>query len=275
MPLSHALPAAPFVAPGHRDGRRPMHFASPVEATVPVQPPPATRSARRGRRERWLVLALVSVAHIGALVGIARLARAPAVPPEVPVTVALIELPVPLPPVAAPPPPEPKPVAPRPKVAPAPAVRVPPRAPDPAPRTDAASAIDTPAKAPPAPETPRETATPAPTPVPAATPQRAPVEAPPVVVAARFDAAYLNNPAPAYPPLSRRMREEGKVMLRVHVSTEGLPNKVELAESSGFGRLDNAARESVERWRFVPAKQDGRAVDAWVIVPVVFKLEGN
>ena len=42
------------------------------------------------------------------------------------------------------------------------------------------------------------------------------------VTAARYDAAYLHNPRPAYPPLSRRLGEEGKVLLRVRVSREGL-----------------------------------------------------
>ncbi|WP_231874430.1 energy transducer TonB [Azoarcus sp. KH32C] len=106
-------------------------------------------------------------------------------------------------------------------------------------------------------------------------PAVAAASAPAPTTPVRFDAAYLNNPAPAYPPLSRRMREEGKVMLRVQVTAEGLPARVEVAESSGSGRLDQAAREAVQRWRFVPAKQDGHAVEAGVIVPIIFKLEGN
>jgi periplasmic protein TonB len=56
-------------------------------------------------------------------------------------------------------------------------------------------------------------------PAPAA-PTAPPVEAPappaaPAVSQARFDADYLRNPPPPYPPLSRRMGEEGKVILRV------------------------------------------------------------
>ncbi|MBR0566713.1 energy transducer TonB [Azoarcus sp. L1K30] len=92
---------------------------------------------------------------------------------------------------------------------------------------------------------------------------------------ARFDADYLNNPPPAYPQLSRRMREEGKVVLRVTVSADGTPKQIELAQSSGSDRLDKAARGAVQRWRFVPARQGDRAVEAAVLVPIIFKLEGS
>lgn len=115
----------------------------------------------------------------------------------------------------------------------------------------------------------------APAPAPAAAPPAPAAPAPAAVVAARFDADYLNNPAPAYPPLSRRMREEGKVMLRVLVTTDGLPGSIEVARSSGSERLDDAARNAVRRWRFVPARQGERAIEASVLVPIIFKLEGN
>lgn len=89
----------------------------------------------------------------------------------------------------------------------------------------------------------------------------------------RFDAAYLNNPRPAYPPLARRMGEEGRTVLRVLVSAEGAAENVELRQSAGSPRLDEAAIEAVKRWRFVPARQGERTIAAWVLVPLVFKLE--
>ena len=92
------------------------------------------------------------------------------------------------------------------------------------------------------------------------------------VSAARYDLASLNNPAPAYPPLSRRFREEGKVMLRVRVSAEGQPLAVALAQSSGHPRLDEAARKTVLGWRFVPARRGEQPVAAWVRVPIIFQL---
>ncbi|MBN9424605.1 MAG: energy transducer TonB, partial [Candidatus Accumulibacter sp.] len=76
-----------------------------------------------------------------------------------------------------------------------------------------------------------------------------------------------------YPPMSRRLGEEGKVVLRVRVSAQGLPLAVEIRQASGYARLDEAARAAVERWRFVPAQQGGEAVEATVLVPLAFALD--
>jgi len=93
------------------------------------------------------------------------------------------------------------------------------------------------------------------------------------VVGARFDADYLQNPAPPYPPQSRRLGEEGKVVLRVRVMVEGSAQDVELKTSSGSSRLDESARKTVRQWKFIPAKRGGIAVESWVLVPILFKLE--
>jgi protein TonB len=87
------------------------------------------------------------------------------------------------------------------------------------------------------------------------------------------DAAYLNNPRPGYPSISRRMGEQGKVLLRVMVSEQGLPQQIEIKTSSGYERLDKAAITSVQRWRFVPGKRNGVPEAMWYIVPVNFVLE--
>lgn len=99
-----------------------------------------------------------------------------------------------------------------------------------------------------------------------------PVPAAPAISQPRFDADYLSNPAPNYPSLSRRMGEEGKVVLRVFVEANGRPAQIELRTTSGFARLDNAAQEAVWRWKFVPARRGDDAVAAWVLVPIVFNL---
>lgn len=88
----------------------------------------------------------------------------------------------------------------------------------------------------------------------------------------RFDADYLDNPAPAYPPLSRKLREEGKVVLRVFVDADGRPGEIQVQGDSGFPRLNHAASEAVRRWKFVPAKRGQEAVGAWVLVPINFSL---
>lgn len=88
-----------------------------------------------------------------------------------------------------------------------------------------------------------------------------------------FDARYLDNPAPAYPSMSRRLREQGQVLLRVLVNAGGAADAVEIRATSGHERLDDAARDTVRRWRFVPAKRGAEAVPAWVVVPITFRLE--
>jgi protein TonB len=88
-----------------------------------------------------------------------------------------------------------------------------------------------------------------------------------------FDADYLHNPPPRYPPAAQRLRESGRVLLAVQVSASGLPERVEVSTSSGSPRLDQAALETVRRWRFIPAQQAGKPVAAGVIVPIVFRLD--
>lgn len=90
---------------------------------------------------------------------------------------------------------------------------------------------------------------------------------------ARFDADYLNNPAPPYPPLSRKIGEEGKVILRVSVTPQGGADSVEIKTSSGSQRLDDSAQRTVRNWKFIPAKRGDSAVQSWVLVPIIFKLE--
>jgi len=94
------------------------------------------------------------------------------------------------------------------------------------------------------------------------------------VVPPRYNADYLQNPAPAYPPLARRMHEQGKVLIRVLVSVDGMPERIELKASSGYARLDRAALETIRGWKFVPARQGNDKVAAWVVVPVTFSLDG-
>ena len=95
----------------------------------------------------------------------------------------------------------------------------------------------------------------------------------PGLTAARFDADYLHNPAPAYPAQSRRLKEEGTVLLLVRVSAEGTPLSVEIRNSSGFERLDEAGLQAVRQWRFVPAKRGSDNVAASVLVPIQFKRQ--
>lgn len=243
-----------------------------MTATGQAGRPGARASDLPGRKAaRVGLFVLIALLHAAGVALLAHFGRDTAALIEPPITVALLDAPRPLPPVATPARPAPQAQL---RTTPAPP-RTPPKRVDTAlPHNDLPHNELPPSPAEPPVPTAAPQADPAPEP-PRAPSVRNAAEQPPPAVAARFDAAYLNNPAPAYPALSRRLREEGRVLLRVHVTAEGLPTKVNLAESSGFGRLDAAAHEAVLRWRFIPAKQDGHAIDAWVHVPIVFKLEGN
>ncbi|MCE1239721.1 MAG: energy transducer TonB [Azonexaceae bacterium] len=137
--------------------------------------------------------------------------------------------------------------------------------PTPAPKTPAPK-LETTTSDVPAPSAPV-----APPPEPAPPAPAAP--AAPAVSQARFDADYLRNPAPSYPALSRRMGEEGKVILRVSVNPQGTADSVEIRTSSGSPRLDESALKTVRNWKFIPAKRGDTAIQSWVLVPIIFKLE--
>ena len=105
-----------------------------------------------------------------------------------------------------------------------------------------------------------------PTPAPVA--ESKPASAPAPVMTARYDADYLNNPAPGYPQLSRRLGEEGQVMVRAQVSADGKVLSVELKQSSGFERLDEAALKAVAKYRFTSIGHI-----SFVVVPIKFNLK--
>lgn len=118
-----------------------------------------------------------------------------------------------------------------------------------------------------------EVSLPAPEPKPAVEPASfAVAPAPTPVIPPSFNAGYLKNPAPPYPALSRRLGEEGRVVLRVFVDENGLPARVEVKTSSGFSRLDDVALGTVRTWKFVPARRGEKPVGTWVLVPISFSL---
>jgi periplasmic protein TonB len=129
----------------------------------------------------------------------------------------------------------------------------------------------------PSPAAPTVSPAPAPlaTPAPVAeapTPPAAP-PAPPAVQLPSSNADYLQNPKPAYPALSKRLGEQGKVIVRVLIGPDGAAQQAELGRSSGFERLDQAALATVLKWRYVPGKRGGVAEAMWFNVPINFVLE--
>jgi len=96
---------------------------------------------------------------------------------------------------------------------------------------------------------------------------------PPIAVAPGDDPMPIQSPAPRYPPDALRNGESGTVLLRVHVSAEGLPVAVDLVRSSRSRSLDRAATEAVKRWRFRPAQRNGEAVSGVVQIPISFTAD--
>lgn len=86
-------------------------------------------------------------------------------------------------------------------------------------------------------------------------------------------ASDLHNPKPPYPPVSRSKGEQGTVLLKVCVSATGSVDSVDIAKSSGFVRLDRSANDTVERWRFHPARKGGNPVAMCYQLPIRFSLD--
>lgn len=116
-------------------------------------------------------------------------------------------------------------------------------------------------KTPPKEEAPSEVAAP---------PQ--PVKEPEAVIPPRSDAAHLNNPAPSYPSMSRRLAEQGRVILDVYILANGRVGELRIKQSSGFKRLDDAALQAVKKWQYVPAHRGNEAIPFWYIQPLSFSL---
>jgi len=77
----------------------------------------------------------------------------------------------------------------------------------------------------------------------------------------------LHRVDPTYPPAAKRAGEQGLVVLLVKVGTDGVPDTVTVTTSSGHHRLDTAAAQAVQRWRFAPA-----AAPFTTTIPVQFVL---
>lgn len=216
-------------------------------------------------RQRHSVVAAMVLLHAGAAAWLVTLPThaPPAVAPPRLLSVEWIAAPVPVVEPARPvdPAPQPpKPMPPRPVVAPPERLIA-------APETAAPAAVVTPPPAP-LPVLDSPAAPPEPTaPPPAAASPAAPKTLPPEAI------QYLLPPAPVYPKWSHRQGESGRVLVKVYVDEGGMPRSVQVAESSGYPRLDEAARVAVQAARFKPYAENGRPTAGWAFIPLTFDLE--
>lgn len=79
---------------------------------------------------------------------------------------------------------------------------------------------------------------------------------------------------PRYPMESRRHREQGTVVLSVTLALDGSVEDVRIARSSGYERLDRAARDAVIHWKWRPTIRGGQPVQVRGIVDIPFVLQG-
>lgn len=116
---------------------------------------------------------------------------------------------------------------------------------------------------------------PAPAPAPVDAPAGAPVTPEPQaepVQEPQVDASSMKSLAPKYPRLSRRLREQGTVLLEMLVLADGSIAELRVKTSSGFERLDQAALDAVKSWRFLPARRGGEAIAYRYVQPIEFSL---
>ncbi|ADD67747.1 TonB family protein [Denitrovibrio acetiphilus DSM 12809] len=79
---------------------------------------------------------------------------------------------------------------------------------------------------------------------------------------------------PEYPMYALRSRIEGKVYVKLKISTAGAVIDAEVMKADPEGVFDKAALKAVRKWRFTPAYKENRKVNVWgVIVPISFSLE--
>jgi len=87
----------------------------------------------------------------------------------------------------------------------------------------------------------------------------------------RITPAYA--PPPRYPLLAQRMGLEGRVLVGVSVTYEGIPIEVGIIAGSGHSVLDQAALDAVRDWRFRVTGMDASDASEVVEVPIRFALQ--
>jgi len=110
-----------------------------------------------------------------------------------------------------------------------------------------------------------------PLPAPPAPPVAAPPAPPPQHLAAQVDATVTCR-APDYPMASRRAGETGTVRLQFLVDQDGKVVDSRIESSSGYARLDEAARDALTLCHFIPGTVDGRPERSWARLDYVWKL---
>lgn len=224
--------------------------------------------ARKSAPERWIGLVVVALLHGVVLYGMWSYKLLPTPKDAATLFVNFINPPAPPKPKEEPPPP--------PQVQPPKEVKLdqPRPVPQPQPRQLVAEApVTSPAEpvAPPPPPRP-EPLPPIEAPPP---PPAPPKPAGPVSLGGELSVACPERTPPVYPMMSKRLGEQGRVVLRVELDETGRVSGARVTNSSGVPRLDEAALAAVRQWHCNPAKRDGEPVRAVATQPFDFTLKEN
>ncbi len=103
----------------------------------------------------------------------------------------------------------------------------------------------------------------------------APMPTGPVTLSSELSVSCPTLTPPEYPAISRRMGEEGKLVLRVELDESGRIDEAKVISSSGYERLDAAALTAVKSWQCNPSLRNGQPVRAVALQPFNFVLQGN
>lgn len=230
-------------------------LAPAIPSQVSPAPPPASRYGD-GKSPNWLVIAAILIAHAIAIFALVQVRQHELRQEEARLSVVNL-MPPPSPPPASetPPPPSSAPEI----VAPPTLVQVP----QPQIVQVATSPEPSPSRA-----APTVAVAPAPSFAP-------PVAAPPSIVpGGDLSTQMVAGKPPRYPVESRRRKEQGTVVLSLTLGLDGAVEAITVSRSSGFARLDDAAKDAVKRWRWRPTIQQGQAVRVKGVVEIPFVLQG-
>jgi protein TonB len=242
--------------------RRGVRPAPRVQAVMPLPISVVVRetgsdASWRTRRALLALFGLTVALHAGVIVALRNGGEIGPLPPKQAAPLAIDLAPPPPPP---PPPPKVEPPKPLPRVVKVAPAMAPPQLPvvSQAPADNGPPTADTVQVAVAAPA--------APVIAPPAPPPPEPVSEP------RGFAGYRNNPAPDYPVQAQDRGQQGRVLLNVHVTAQGRVDNITVSQSTGFKILDDSAIKAVRNWSFEPAMRGKTPVDAWVKVPLSFKI---
>lgn len=84
------------------------------------------------------------------------------------------------------------------------------------------------------------------------------------------------NPMPIqYPRWAVREGWEGTFMIAIEILPTGVTGLWKVMQSTGYALLDEAATRAIQKWRFHPAQEKGKAIRSCIQIPVHFQLQDH